>query len=68
MKIVALTCDRTGCKNRSTDAPNFTEARKLAEAAGWFIRPSDSQPEHICSACVNSALLATVPHGKAEDA
>lgn len=62
MKIVALACDRAGCKNRSTDAPNFTEARKLAEAAGWFIRPSDSQPEHICSACIS--VLLSPPAGK----
>jgi hypothetical protein len=67
MKIVALKCDRKGCDNRSTDAPNFTEARKSAEAAGWFIRPSDSQPEHICASCV-SVLLTPPAAGKADDA
>jgi hypothetical protein len=66
MKIVALKCDRKGCDNRSTDAPNFTEARKSAEAAGWFIRPSDSQPEHICSGCIQ--VLLSAPTGKADDA
>jgi hypothetical protein len=60
-------CDVATCKHESPAEANFTEARKTAESKGWFIRPSDSKPEHICESCVESTLLATVPHGKAED-
>jgi len=56
MKSVLFLCDRKSCTNRSPDAPNFTEARKAAEAAGWLVRPSDTQPEHICPSCLESAL------------
>jgi hypothetical protein len=56
VKVIAFVCDRKSCANRSADAPNLTEARKSAEAAGWFIRPSDTQPEHVCPSCLESAL------------
>jgi hypothetical protein len=49
-------CDRAGCDNESPPETNFTEARKVAEADGWFIRPSESKPEHICAACIDSVL------------
>lgn len=61
-------CDVGGCKHKSLPASNWTEARKLAEGAGWFVRPAESQPEHVCSDCVSELLggvKLTVP---AEDA
>ena len=55
-------CDRPGCDHESPPEVNFTEARKTAEAKGWFIRPSDSQPEHVCAECVS--ILLSPPVGK----
>jgi hypothetical protein len=49
-------CDKSKCKNESPSEANFTEARKSAEGLGWLIRPSDSQPEHVCPTCLESAL------------
>jgi hypothetical protein len=59
-------CDVPTCKNESPAEPNFTEARKTAEVLGWFIRPSDSKPEHVCTTCVEQTLLASVPVGKGD--
>lgn len=56
-------CDRPDCKHESPAAETWTEVGKLAKAAGWFIRPSDSKPEHICPPCVDLAL--TGPPAKA---
>ena len=50
-------CDREGCTNRSAPEENWTDARKSAEAAGWFIRPDSHQPTHVCSACVEAVLI-----------
>jgi hypothetical protein len=57
-------CDRGGeCvgfggvkPGRSPACGNWTEARKHAEAGGWFIRPAENKPEHICPVCVEEAL------------
>ena len=37
------------------------DARKLAEADGWFIRPSDKTPEHVCGACIDKTLAGLNP-------
>lgn len=62
MRSTAFICDRPKCKNSSLPAENFTEARKVAEADGWFIRPvKGNKVQHICPACVDAALYAGVP-------
>lgn len=60
-------CDRPTCTNESPQESSFSDARKTAEGLGWFIRPSDSKPEHICASCVETTLLDTAPE-KAKDA
>lgn len=62
-------CDRPDCKHESAPAANFTDARKSAETAGWFIRPSETAPQHICPSCVESALTRVdAPAGKGSSA
>lgn len=58
-------CDRPGCDNESPAETNFTDARKSAEAAGWFIRPSESKPEHVCSECIEGVVLGVAVGTKA---
>jgi hypothetical protein len=51
-------CDRPDCFTQSPACPSWTEARKAAELRGWFIRPAENKPEHVCPDCVESQLLA----------
>jgi hypothetical protein len=57
-------CDRIGCSHgaegyasQSPSKANWTEAKVAAVAAGWFIRPAESKPEHVCPDCVEEQLL-----------
>jgi hypothetical protein len=56
IQLCYFKCDRAGCDHKSPPEPTFTEARKSADATGWFIRPSDTQPEHVCSECIQLTL------------